>query len=36
MNGLLIGGPVWGDVYTDIFERYCLASRAPSRVAANG
>jgi hypothetical protein len=35
MNGLLIGGPVWGDVYTDIFERYCFATmRSPANLAA--
>jgi hypothetical protein len=34
-NGLLIGGPVWGDAYADIFERYCLASmRSPANLAA--
>jgi hypothetical protein len=34
-RGLLIGGPVWGDVYTDIFERYCLATmRSPANLAA--
>ncbi len=35
VKGLFIGGPVWGDVYADIFERYCLASmRSPANLAA--
>lgn len=34
-TGLLIGGPVWGDIYADVFERYCLATmRAPANLAA--
>jgi hypothetical protein len=34
-KGLLIGGPVWGEDYADIFERYCLASmRSPANLAA--
>lgn len=34
-TGLLIGGPVWGEAYADVFERYCLATmRAPANLAA--
>lgn len=34
-TNLLLGAVVWGDVFADIFERFCLASmRSPANLAA--